>query len=211
MQTSARAGAVAYPSGMEGDRDAQLYLAACRGDRDAATELVRCHQPGLLVIARAMGLADHTAVDVVQLAWFRFFQHLKAVEGDPGEMLRNPAAVRAWLATTTRNAARDVHRRRKPTVPLLPDGDDDRPGVDPPDPVDITAFLEDEELRKAAVAALGRLDEPCRELIALLIADPPLSYEDIGEILGRPVGSIGPTRSRCLDRLRTYLKGEGYE
>lgn len=203
--------AASYASGMEGDRDAELYLSACQGDRDSVTELVRCYQPSLLRIARAMGLPEHTAVDVVQLAWFRFFQHVKLAAQDPTKMLDNPAAVRGWLATTTRNATRDVYRKRKPTLSIDAEPDDGRPPIDPPDPLDITENIEDEEMKEAAGRALLRLDEPCRELVALLIADPPLSYEEIGEILGRPVGSIGPTRSRCLERLRNYLKGEGYE
>ena len=208
---SAGTGTVAYPSRMEGDRDTELYLAACKGDRDAVTDLVRGHQRTLLGVARTMGMRHAEALDVVQLAWFKFFQHLKSVEGAPSKQLRNPAGVRAWLITTTKNAARDVHRKRRPAVSIHAGSDDHQAPIDVPDPADTTELIEETELREAVRHTLTRLDEPCRELLALCIADPPLSYEKIGEILGRPVGSLGPTRQRCLEKLRMYLKGVGYE
>lgn len=172
--------------------------------------MVRANQAMLLSIARSMGLRDADAVDVVQLAWFKLFQHLRAVAAEAAEPLRNPAGIRAWLVTTTRNAAYDLHRKRRPTVSLSGATADDR-GIDPVDPEDATTAIEERELRAAALRALEKLDDSCRELIELCIADPPLSYDEIGEILGRPVGSLGPTRQRCLEKLRLHLKGEGYE
>ena len=62
--------------------------------------------------------------------------------------------------------------------------------------------LIDSELRDALRRALQRLPPSCRELLLLLMAEPPLSYEEIGEVLGIPHGSIGPTRARCLAKLR---------
>src|SRR5205823_3806329 len=62
--------------------------------------------------------------------------------------------------------------------------------------------LLDAELRDALRRALDRLDQPCRELLLLLMADPPLSYDEISHVLGLPHGSIGPTRARCLAKLR---------
>ena len=62
--------------------------------------------------------------------------------------------------------------------------------------------LLDDELQVALRLAMAELDPACRELLALLTAEPPLSYDDIAEITGRPRGSIGPTRQRCLERLR---------
>ena len=62
--------------------------------------------------------------------------------------------------------------------------------------------LVDDELRVALQAALAELSTACQDLLRLLTIDPPLSYADIGEALGLPHGSIGPTRQRCLERLR---------
>ena len=67
-----------------------------------------------------------------------------------------------------------------------------------------------ERLRALRVAILG-LGESERELVALLITDPPLTYEEIAHMLDRPVGSIGPTRARCLEKLRAALRGAGHE
>jgi DNA-directed RNA polymerase specialized sigma24 family protein len=65
-------------------------------------------------------------------------------------------------------------------------------------------LVEDEEAREVLVA-FEALSEVCRQLLGLLCADPPLSYEEIAEIVGRPIGSLGPTRSRCLERLKTTM------
>jgi DNA-directed RNA polymerase specialized sigma24 family protein len=62
-----------------------------------------------------------------------------------------------------------------------------------------------DEDQRAMVAAFARLSEPCQALLRLLLADPPLEYRTIAEHLGRPIGSIGPTRQRCLDRLRALV------
>jgi RNA polymerase sigma factor (sigma-70 family) len=62
--------------------------------------------------------------------------------------------------------------------------------------------LLDEELRDALRRAMDELEPDCRRFLSLLTAEPPLSYDDIAELTGRPRGSIGPTRQRCLERLR---------
>jgi RNA polymerase sigma factor (sigma-70 family) len=149
---------------------------------------------------------------VVQFVWMRFFEHLQAVQVGRQARLRNPEVVRYWLLTTCRNAVRDVYRRRSRSNELtqMKTAEDQTLGrlVSDDDP---DGDLIDRERRLALREALDRLEPSDRELLALLMLDPPPSYEEIAEQLDRPVGSIGPTRARCLERLRVILKGVGHE
>jgi DNA-directed RNA polymerase specialized sigma24 family protein len=65
-------------------------------------------------------------------------------------------------------------------------------------------LVEDEEAREV-VAAFETISEDCRQLLRLLTTDPPLSYEEISELVDRPIGSLGPTRSRCIERLKAAI------
>ena len=192
--------------------DREIYLASCEGDRDAVRTIVERYNGDLLIVARAMGLRDHDAVDVVQFVWMRFFEHLQAGQVGRQSRLRKPEVVRYWLLTTCRNAVRDVYRRRSRSNELtqMKTAEDQTLGrlvsADDPD-----RGLIDDERRMALREALGRLDPSDRELLALLMLDPPPSYEEIAEQLNRPVGRIGPTRARSLERLRVTLKGVGHE
>jgi DNA-directed RNA polymerase specialized sigma24 family protein len=116
------------------------------------------------------------------------------------DKIRDPAALPGWLAITTRRECGRVigaaRRLRAPVYALdvenLPDGQ---------------AALADRELlaaeRHAALReAFTRLPPDGQQLIAMLITDPPVPYTEISARLGIPVGSIGPKRSRCLDKLR---------
>jgi DNA-directed RNA polymerase specialized sigma24 family protein len=115
-------------------------------------------------------------------------------------VLREPAALPGWVATTTqREALRVLRAARRATHEELP----------PPDqlPLGPDADLADHDIlvaeRNAALrAALGELPRPCRELLTVLTRDPPPSYAEVSAELDIPVGSIGPTRARCLTRLR---------
>ena len=114
-------------------------------------------------------------------------------------MLREPAALPGWLATTTqRECLRVLRTSRRHDHAELPD-EQLSPDLD-------AAVVEAELLaaeRDAAVrAAFAELPRSCRELLAMLTGDQPHSYEDISATLGMRVGSIGPMRARCLDRLR---------
>jgi DNA-directed RNA polymerase specialized sigma24 family protein len=66
-------------------------------------------------------------------------------------------------------------------------------------------MLVEDEAAREVVAAFETLSEDCRQLLRLLTADPPLSYEEISELVGRPIGSLGPTRARCIERLRAAI------
>ena len=118
------------------------------------------------------------------------------------QSIREPAALPGWIATTTRRECLKLHdeaRRRR--GPVGGEADDDTVVADPTAvPVDEGLLLE--ELRCAVRAAFARLAPQCRRLLALLVSDPPLPYVQIAEILDVPIGGLGPTRARCLEKLR---------
>ena len=116
--------------------------------------------------------------------------------------LQDPERVGAWLATTARRECLRTLRhsaRQVPTEELPEEGVDAR----------LDAALLVEERDRALWQAFGGLSERCQALLRILVADPPPSYEDIGAALDMPIGSIGPTRQRCLERLRGLAEGEG--
>jgi RNA polymerase sigma factor (sigma-70 family) len=116
--------------------------------------------------------------------------------------LRDPGALPGWLATTTRRECSRV--RRAAWNPQVADYVPDAEKI--PDRLAVTAEQEllMAERHTALREAFADLPQGCRRLIALLIEDPPVPYAEISARLGMPVGSIGPTRSRCLDKLRRH-------
>jgi RNA polymerase sigma factor (sigma-70 family) len=164
--------------------------------RHAWSVLVARHSPRLYAVARSFGLDPQTAEDLVQTAWLRLL--------DRSDQLRDPAALSAWLCMIVRNEARRLTTRRREIPTLTPI--DVRPAhVDAAD----ARLLRDERdrLLRLAFADLG---PECRQLLRLLLADPPLSYDEIAAALNRPRGSLGPTRRRCLEQLRVRLPA-GFE
>lgn len=176
-------------------RSDRALLAAVTGTgaaaREAWTELVARHSGRMYVVARSFGLDQATAEDLVQTAWLRLLERVN--------QLRDHDLVGVWLATIVRNEARRLVTRRRevPTVLEL----DQRPAVD----ADVDRDLLDAELTAAVTLGLSRLGEECRQLLRLLTTDPRPSYDEIAAALGRPRGSLGPTRRRCLDQLRERL------
>lgn len=169
-----------------------LVEAAARGGQDRWDEIVQRYLPLVFSVIRRYRLSSKDAEDVSQTVWLRLVEHLDAI--------REPRALPMWIATTTRNEALRLvtaHRRTTPVDPLNTSALDAE--VD-------SAALDEELLRaerqQAIRDGLAELSPRHRELLLLLVADPPLSYEEIGARLGMPVGSIGPTRARCLARLR---------
>ena len=112
------------------------------------------------------------------------------------DTIREPDKLPGWMATTTRNEARTLLKARG-RLDLRDELDDGDAGVRPLD-----ERLLDDELRVALRAGFGRLGDACQELLRLVTLEPPMSYDEIAVLLGIPRGSIGPTRQRCLDRLR---------
>jgi RNA polymerase sigma factor (sigma-70 family) len=170
--------------------DGDLVRAVRAGDRGAWDELVARHSSRLWAIARANGLDAASAADVVQTGWLNLIESV--------DRIRNPEAVGGWLATVVRHESirmSKVQRRGANDARLLPP---DLPPVD-------EGLLRSERIA-AVRSAFDRLSPHCRELLRLLFSDAKLSYEEIATILDRPVGSLGPTRGRCLADLRELLE-----
>jgi RNA polymerase sigma factor (sigma-70 family) len=147
-------------------------------------------------VARAHRLDDADASDVVQATWLLLLENLCR--------LKDPGRVGAWLTTTARRECLRVLRANGRKV-LLGDG--------PREPVSLDvapgeALLADERDR-ALREGFARLRATDQALLRLLMADPRPRYEEISAALEIPVGSIGPTRQRALERLRRELDGEG--
>lgn len=170
---------------------AGLLRDAAGGDQGAWDQLVDRYAGLVVAVARRYRLSEADLGDVSQTVWLRLVENLGS--------LREPDALPGWLVTTTRNECLRVVRsagRLVPTEELerLADG----PDVGD----DVATGLLHAERQEAVRAAMWSLPPRCRELFALLLSDPPVPYEDIGRRMSMPHGSIGPTRIRCLDRLR---------
>jgi RNA polymerase sigma factor (sigma-70 family) len=173
----------------------ELVAAAGAGDQDAWRELVDRYGRTVWAVTHSFRLSDQDAQDVSQTAWLLLAVHLKTIE--------NPVAVGAWLATTARRECLRLLRRRGRELPADPlDAMADRPDTAAEQAEDTVLRA---ELRALVRAAFAQLPEPCRRLLALLLRDPPPSYDVISAKLGIPRGGIGPTRRRCLDRLRKVV------
>ena len=171
-----------------------LVIRARKGDRSAWDALVDRYSPLIWSICRRYQLDRTDTEDVGQAIWLRLVEQL--------DNLREPAALPGWLATTTQ---RECYRTKRARCRLVT-------GVQMPEAENLPneQFLaaEDELLMAERHAALREafadLSPGCQQLIALLAADPPLPYAEISARLGIPVGSIGPTRRRCLDKLHSH-------
>lgn len=157
-------------------------------------ELVDRFTPKLYAVARSFRLDEATAADLVQTAWLRLL--------DRGGQIRDPESIGPWLAMVVRNEARKLVTRSRTVavddVEILDDGHE-------PDPA---SALVGQERRAALTSAFARLGAECRQLLTLLMVEPAIPYVDVAAAIGRPVGSIGPTRKRCLTQLRALLPTE---
>jgi RNA polymerase sigma factor (sigma-70 family) len=154
----------------------------------AVDHLVPRHDRRLRRVARSYGLSAWDVDDVLQNTWVAYLEH--------GHTLREPAAVGAWLETTARRLSLRVLQRHV-REQLSDTGDANAAGGGAePEPELLAA-----ERREVLIRALAALPDRQRELMRLLVLRPELSYEEVGRRLAMPVGSIGPTRARCLERL----------
>jgi RNA polymerase sigma factor (sigma-70 family) len=163
------------------------------GDQEAWAALTDRYTNLLWSVARSMRLNPADAADAVQTTWLRLVENLDGI--------REPERLGSWLATTMRRECLAVLRRAIRTRPSTLDGWEDVPAAD--DPLD-EALLREE--RDAALWRAFRTLKPhCQTLLRVLMADPPPSYAEVSAALGMPVGSVGPTRKRCLGMLRKLL------
>lgn len=188
------------------ETDGELYKLAVAGERAAVEALVERHHGDLILFLRSKTSAVAAAEDAVAETWLRFFRHLKDAAAEPERVLNKPESVRFWLYRTAVNALNDQFRSsgRQATLADRATSEAQAQGLTSHQP-DELADLEGEERRSALREAFGLLGERCRELLSLLSTDPPLSYAEISDLTGRPVGSIGPTRQRCLAQLRQVM------
>ena len=179
-----------------GDHElAGLVNSAAAGDQNGWNGLVREFGGLIWAVARAHRLRDAEAADVAQGTWLRLLEHLAD--------LRDPSRVGAWLATTARRECLSVLRDGVRHVPLQDDAFDDE------SPEMLGEELLIAERDRALWRGFSRLRSSDQALLRLLVADPRPTYEEISAALDMPIGSIGPTRARALERLRRQLDGEG--
>ena len=167
----------------------ELVHAAADGDETAWNAIVDRFSSLVWATARAHRLSHADAADVAQTTWLRLVEHL--------DRIREPERLGAWLATTARNESLRVIRlsgRERPS--------DDTDLFEAPSDETVDRLLVDPERDGALWRAFSALSERCRTLLRLLVSDEEPTYEEIGAALGMPIGAIGPTRMRCLDRLR---------
>jgi RNA polymerase sigma factor (sigma-70 family) len=177
-----------------------LVQDAAGGDTAAWTALVQRFSGLVWSVARAHRLGSADAEEVFQTTWLRLTENLAR--------LRDPERVGPWLATTARNESLKVIRLGTRTTITDDQFVLDRPSAQPT-PEDAVLETEDgaARLRRARElwAAFQQLPARCQQLLRLLIASPPPSYADVAATLEIAVGSIGPTRGRCLGQLRSLL------
>lgn len=169
---------------------ATLFQAAANGDSQAWDALVQRFSGLVWSITRAHRLNTANAADVNQTVWLRLVENL--------DRIRQPDRVGAWLAAVTRHECLRVIRKTGREIPTA----SPEPAAHQP-AHDIDTHLLDHERHAALLHAIERLPPQWRTLTRLLMADPPPSYQEIAAGLGIPIGTIGPTRQRILQRLRT--------
>jgi RNA polymerase sigma factor (sigma-70 family) len=168
---------------------AGLLHAAAAGDQRAWEAIVDRFSGLVWATARAHRLVQADAADVAQTTWLRLVEHL--------DRIRDPEALGAWLATTARREALRVIRRGTREHPSNEVDVFEEASNEP-----IDRELMRGERDTALWRAFARLPDRCKDLLRLLIADPEPSYREISAALDMPIGTIGPTRIRCLERLR---------
>ncbi|GAB3580770.1 RNA polymerase sigma factor [Calidifontibacter terrae] len=179
------------PAGSLTARAGVAHAAYLAGDEQRLGELVELLTPVLWHTARAQGATASTAEEAVQTAWLKLVEY--------GDRMREPAAVLGWMVTTVkRECWRQVDRQRRDTAL------DERP--EPQDAVsapDAEVILADQQ--RVLWQHVQQLSPRCRELLRVVAFGDRADYAALAAALGMPIGSIGPTRGRCLTKLRTAL------
>ena len=178
------------------DDDTSL-LDRCRaGDVAAWETLIRRYRRLIYSVPSAYRLPVDQADEVFQRVTIKLFEHVSRV--------RSAETLPAWLLVTTRRESREISRKEK-RYASFEDEDSERL---PAESLDVAGRLDAVAREHAVAVALERMGSPCRELLtALYVEDPTPPYDEISSRLGRPIGSLGPTRSRCLEKLKAlYLE-----
>jgi len=170
----------------------QLLRAAVDGDQAAWNELVERFQGLVWATSRSYRLSRADAADVAQTTWLRLVENLNRIH--------DPERLGAWLATTARRECLR-HIRLHGREQLSDEADVFESPSD--DPLEVALLTEERDT--ALWRAFAQLSERCQTLLRLLVSEDEPSYDAIGAALEMPIGAIGPTRMRCLDKLRTYV------
>lgn len=174
----------------------EMLAAAAAGDQPAWDTLVQRFAPLVWAVARAHGLDRVEAADLSQTVWLRLVEQLGRI--------REPEALPGWLRSTAHHECLRIRRRTREA----PVDWQALSGI-PDDAATDAAALADE--RDTVIAtALTRLSQKCQSLLRVFAFSPDAAYAEIAGALGMPIGSIGPTRARCLGHLRTRLESVGY-
>jgi len=175
------------------DRITALMNAARQGSDDAVGEMVTEFSPLLWHVARAAGLSSGDAEDVLQTVWTRLLEHL--------DEIRTPAALGGWLVVTAKREAWRVRAAERKQVPTDTDAFAELP--DKGSGSEERAILDDQS--RTLWAAIRQLSPRCHELLRIIAFVPQADYAAVAAKLGMRIGSIGPTRGRCLAKLRAVL------
>jgi RNA polymerase sigma factor (sigma-70 family) len=187
---------------------ASLLARAERGDEAAWNEIVERFANLLWSICRSFRLADDEAIDVSQTTWLRLIENLGKIQ--------DPDRLAGWLATTARRECLQVLRRTgredvgwsDTTVPTVLDG---AAVVEPHAGTEVEVRLLTDERDAELWRCFSSLPERCQRLLRVLMATESKAYAEVSAAIGLPIGSIGPTRMRCLRRLRELATGAGYD
>jgi len=187
------------------DRAEVCFRRHLAGDRSGFDDLVEVVTPLLWHVARSQGLDRQLAEDVVQRGWLALVRK--------AESINEPRAVVSWLVTTVRRDAWRARRRDRPvrgddlgaTIGQVDPADTDWVATATPTPGPDAVAEMDEEAR-VLWAHVQELSERCQALLRVIAFSDRPDYATISEALGMPVGSIGPTRGRCLAKLRAALE-----
>lgn len=165
---------------------------AANGEGAAWNALVDRFSHMVWLVARGFRLNDASARDVSQTVWLRLIENIDSI--------KDPERLPGWLATTTRREALRVLKARERDIPTEFEYD-----VEDTTNPSLDEMLIDDEETRFVVRAFNTLDETCQQLLRLMTVVPALDYEEMSEITGRPIGSLGPTRARCLEKLKAAL------
>ena len=186
------------------ERDDSGLIAAClRGDAAAWQALIVRYQRLIYSIPLKARLSQDDAADIFQSVCLKLYEKLST--------LREHHKITSWLiTTTTRECWRMSARRRREIAPVSDSNDDSEGSNEIPDPRLLAdeqrQALQEQQLVRDAV---GALPERCKELVTMLFyKKDELSYADIARQMDMPVASIGPTRARCLEKLKKLLEGK---
>jgi RNA polymerase sigma factor (sigma-70 family) len=178
----------------EGLEAALLVRRAAEGDRAAWERLVDKYARLIWAITRDFKLGESDAADVAQATWLRLLEHI--------DRINYPERVGSWIAATARNEClRSLAARKRVVLARDEVMLDSIAALD----TDVDAGVLAAEQAEVVREAMSRLPHRWQQLLELLMSDPPVPYTEIADRLDLPVGSIGPTRRRCLARLQVLL------